>query len=117
MSNIVGATPRTVAAVREEEIPGGTTALPDPRGIIIGRHHRQGGGPRVQAAAEAGIAPTRDLRRRGETTESARDPPRPTDPTGGSGRAPLHPRHTTALPIPAARVRPFQFRRTGKCYQ
>jgi len=108
-----GATPRAVAAVREEEIPGGTTALPDPRGIIIGhRRRRLGGGPRVQAAVEADIAPARDPRRRGETTGSARDPPRPTDPTRGSGRALLHPRRTTALPIPAVRVRPFQFRRT-----
>ena len=115
LSYILGATPRAVAAVREEETPGGTTALPDPRGIIIGHHRRrQGGGPRVQAAAEADIAPARDLRRQ-ETTGSARDPPLPTDPTRGSGRALLRPHHTTALPILAARVRPFQFRRTGKC--
>ena len=115
LSDIVGVTPRAVVAVREEETPGGTTALPDPRDIIIGhRRRRLGGGPRVQAAVEADIAPARDPRRRGETTGSARDPPRPTDPTRGSGRALLHPRRTTALPIPAVRVRPFQFRRTGK---
>ena len=94
------------------------TVLPDPRGIIIGhRRRRPGGGPRVQAAAEADIAPARDLRRRGETTGSASDPPRPTDPTRGSGRVLPRPRHITALPIPGVRVRPFQFRLTGKCNQ
>ena len=108
--DILGATPRAVAAVQREEIPGGTTVLPGLR--IIGhrrRRRRPEDSPRAPAAED--IAPGRDLR--GETT--GRDRALRTDLTGGSGsdRAlPLN--RPTALPAPADRDHLFRCRRAGK---
>ena len=108
--DILGATPRAVAAVQREEIPGGTTVLPGLR--IIGhrrRRRRPEDSPRAQAAED--IAPGRDLR--GETT--GRDRALRTDLTGesGSDRAlPLN--RPIALPTPADRDHLFRCRRAGK---
>ena len=108
--DILGATPRAVAAVQREEIPDGTTVLPDLH--IIGHHRRRPeDGPQAQAAE--GIAPGRDLRPRGGTT--GRDRALRTDLTGESDRAlPLN--RPIALPTaPADRGHLFRCRRKGKC--
>ena len=112
-----GTTPRAVAVVQREGIPGGTTVLPALQ--VIGHRLRLPleEGPRDLAAAAAeGIAPGQDLRRaRGGTTGRDRAPL--TDLTGGSDRARPRPRRRTARRTPAVHARLFLCHRAGECNQ
>jgi len=111
---ITGTTPRAVAVVQREGIPGGTTVLPALQ--VIGHRLRLPleEGPRDLAAAAAeGIAPGQDLRRaRGGTTGRDRAPL--TDLTGGSDRARPRPRRRTARRTPAVHARLFLCHRAGR---